>query len=214
MGIMTQAILNPDGEDRSVGRQDVMDMGAVAVKKWEKKYAEVLSMFRTTGEDGLIATMANYQSLDHKSECLNPMLETPQFQQASQRQKFAWLLTAISVEFCRMFLALWERGALNRLLVVDVEEDFTPEAREQLKAMRVEADSVERPARAEGSVAAAPAQAAPAAPKLTPLAQCLLDYRGDKTKGIAPMKSDEFRKRYVSGPGRTIWDQAVAANLV
>jgi hypothetical protein len=139
------------------------------------------------------------------------MLETSQFQQASQQQKFSWLMTAISVEFCRMFLALWERGALNRLLVVDVENDFTQEIKDQLKAMRREADSVERPA----AVAAAPAQGAPAAPKVTPIQQCVLDYAGSKEKGIKPMDSKAFFRKWVSDARmRPVYDQAVAENRI
>jgi hypothetical protein len=201
MGILSDAIAGRDPHNsKAVTRQDIADIGAGAIKNWERRYAELLSCFRSDGPDGLVATMQSFQSLEHGSEVLGPMLTTPEFQNASQSAQFEMVSRAVSIEFSRMFTTLLGRGALERLVIVDA---FPDEAREQLRKMEAEADSV-RPA----TIAAAAAPAAPP-PPIDPVDQCVQDFNS-KTLGMAAFKRKWVDDRRM----RPTYDAAVEAGRI
>jgi hypothetical protein len=184
----------------SINRQDLVDFGQMGIKKWERKNAELLSCYDSAK---LRSLMGTFSELESNINPVRDLLNDQGFSDLPENQQFTAVIRAIEHSFDVIFLTLFDRGALDRLLVID---ETTTEAEQQVERMREEIAEYEADQRALQQQAAAIA-AAPVEIAIDPVDQCVADFHA--------MGSAQFKAKYLNNQhGRTHYNAAIAAGRI
>jgi hypothetical protein len=169
-----------------IGRDDLIELGLFSAQQWERKFAELISVFDLAGLREAMGAFAELEA-DQCSEIEHAMKDQVNPDRA--------ILEAYDLALSRAFLTLYDRGALNRLLVV---EEVPDSVQKQLDRMVKEVESAE-------SVSVVQ----PATPVVTedPVEVCVRDWH--------EMGSDAFKKKYISDTrNRPYYEAAIAAGKI
>jgi hypothetical protein len=170
-----------------IQREAFADLATFAVDQLLKQqYRELFSCFRTTGEDNLWDVFASYV----RTSSSDPDVQKAIYADDVDCQD-ALVMQAIVLSYERIFLRLLERGALDRLLVV---EELPPVAQADLDKMQANVDAAE-PAEAPVAVKAPVV--------VDPVDTCVKDFH--------EMGSAQFQAKYLRNQNnRKFYDAAVA----
>jgi hypothetical protein len=186
----------------SINRQDIIDFGRLGIQKWEKKNAEPLSCYDSAK---LRSLMGTFSELESNINPVRDLLEEQGFSDLPENQQFSAVIRAIEHSFNVIFLTLFDRGALDRLLVVG-QNETTDEAEAEVVRMRQDVHEYESEQRARQQEAAAIA-AEPAPIIVDPIDQCVADFHA--------MGSAQFKGKYLNNVhGREYYDSAIAAGRI
>jgi hypothetical protein len=171
---------------RAIGRDDLIDLGLFAAQQWERKHAELLSVFDLAG---LRETMSAFTELEADGGAIEQAMRDDVNPDMA-------ILKACELAYSRAFITLYDRGALNRLLVVD---EIPASAQAQLDQMAREVESA----------GPAPVVQSVAAPVVVedPISRCVRDWH--------ELGSDAFRKKYISDTrNRKFYETAIDRGLL
>jgi hypothetical protein len=184
----------------SINRQDIIDFGRLGIQKWEKKNAELLSCYDSAK---LRSLMGTFSELESNINPVRDLLNEQGFSNLPENQQFSAVIRAIEHSFNVIFLTLFDRGALDRLLVID---ETTDEAEAQVAQMRQEVAVYESNQRARQQEAAAIA-AAPVEIAIDPVDQCVADFHA--------LGSAQFKQKYINNThGREHYNAAIASGRI
>jgi hypothetical protein len=184
----------------SINRQDLVDFGQMGIKKWEKGNSELLSCYESKK---LRQVMGTFSELESNINPVSDLLNEQGFSNLPENQQFAAVIRAIEHSFNVIFLTLFDRGALDRLLVID---ETTDEAEAQIDRMREAIAEYEANQRALQQQAAAIA-AAPVEIAIDPVDQCVADFHA--------LGSAQFKAKYLNNQhGREHYNAAIAAGRI
>lgn len=170
-----------------INRQKLNDAILKGAEQWRRDNRELLSCF---DQDRLWEVIHAHNDLSPDAE-FDAMLKSKiTYGELNRRNIMAAAISddvdeeglierGVQLSFDKAFVALWDRGALDSLLVVD---DVPARAQQDLDRMaaRVEA----------AKPAPKVVQAAPPPPPVDPVAQCVRDYH--------EMGSKQFQQKYLS----------------
>jgi hypothetical protein len=129
-------------QEKVVTREEIMDEGLQSIRSCEKEFSNVLSCYDAAKLRDLMQTLQQLENVD----CLRNVTSRPGFCDQSKDDQLDAINKAVRQSFEKVFITLYDRGALDRLLVVD---ETTNEAEEEVVRMRndvrsYEQDQVER----------------------------------------------------------------------
>ena len=184
----------------SINRQDLVDFGQMGIKKWEKKNSELLSCYDS---QKLREIMGTFSELETHVNPVRDVLNEQGFNELPESDQFRIVIAAIEHSFNLIFLTLFDRGALDRSLVID---ETTDEAEAQIDRMREAIVGYEANQRALQQQAAAIATA-PFEIAIDPVDQCVADFHG--------MGSAQFKAKYLNNQhGREHYNAAIAVGRI
>jgi hypothetical protein len=100
---------------KMISRDAFIDLSSFGADQWKRKNKEPLSCFRN-GEGGIWDTLAAYMS----TEPTDPdVLAAMDFNAENPDRD---MIEAVEMSYNRAFITLWDRGALNRLLLDEIPE--------------------------------------------------------------------------------------------
>jgi len=186
--------------ETSISRQDLVDLGQVGIKKWERKNAELLSCYDSAK---LRSLMGTFSELESNINPVRDLLNEQGFSDLPENQQFTAVIRAIEHSFNIIFLILFDRSALDRLLAVD---ETTTESEQQVERMREEVAEYESNQRARQQEAAANA-AEPEPIVEDPHDVCVRDFHN--------LGSAAFRAKYISNTAnRHIYEACVSQGRI
>jgi hypothetical protein len=196
MSFITQAF---DDLITGISRREIMDEVMGEIRKCEKDFSNALSCYETSKLRDLMQTLQQLENVDY----LRDVCSQPGFGQQSKDDQLDAVAKAARQSFEKIFITLFDRGALDRLLVVD---ETTDEAEAEVVRMRQEVAAYEAEQRALQQQAAAVA-AEPTPIILDPIDQCVSDFHA--------MGSAQFKGKYLNNVhGREYYDSAIAAGRI
>jgi hypothetical protein len=186
--------------EMSINRQDLVDFGQMGIKKWEKENSELLSCYESKK---LREIMGTFSELETNVNPVRDALNEQGFNELPESDQFKIVITSIEHSFNAIFLTLFDRGALDRLLVID---ETTDEAEAQIDRMREATAEYESNQRALQEQAAAIA-AVPVEIAIDPVDQCVADFHA--------LGSAQFKAKYLNNQhGREHYNAAIAAGRI
>jgi hypothetical protein len=168
----------------AITRECFNDLSSWSAGLWKKKNRELLSCFRD-GEGGIWDVIAAYLAVE-------PMDPAVAAAMSYDSHNPDWtMMEALELGFNRTFVALWDRGALQRLLL----EDEIPER--ALKDLnRIEAA-------VEAAKPAPPREVVAPVVQVDPIDVCVREFH--------EMGSDAFKKKYLDHRGNRVHYEAAIA---
>jgi hypothetical protein len=181
-------------------RQDIGRIAERGATEFRSRSMNLISCFSLEGDFGLYSTLSSF--VQTKGALTDEINEAVQ-----DGDEVALTRTFMrAMEYA--FITLYEKNALTRLQLV---EDLPAEAMAEYLRIKKSIGIAVAPNAASEAEAQAPA----APPLVDPIDQCVLDYSGNKAKGVPPMQSNAFKMKWVNNQSRRpVWDEVVRRNLV
>lgn len=171
-----------------ISREAFGDLSRFSADLWKKKNKELLSCFRD-GEAGVWDVLAAYLT----TEPTDPdILAAMDFNSDNPD----WtMMTAVEMSYNRAFITLFDRGALNRLLI---EDEIPEHAQRDMDRIQAAVEAAKPAPFREVVVPAAP---------VDPVDVCVREFH--------EMGSDAFKKKYLDNRNnRTHYEAAIAAGKI
>jgi hypothetical protein len=171
-----------------ISREAFGDLSRFSADLWKKRNKELLSCFRV-GDGGLWETISAYMS----TEPTDPdILAAMDFNSDNPD----WtMMTAVERSYDRAFLTLWDRGALDRLLV---EDEIPEQAQRDMNRIQAAVEAAKPAPPKEVVVPVAP---------VDPIELCVREFH--------EMGSDAFKKKYLDNRNhRAHYEAAIAAGKI
>ncbi len=128
MSFITQAF---DEGITGISRREILDEVFGEIRKCEKDFSNVLSCYDAQPLRDLMQTLQQLENVD----CIRDVCSQPGFGEQSKDDQLDSIGKAARQSFEKIFILLFDRGALDRLLVVD---ETTDEAEAEVVRMRNE----------------------------------------------------------------------------
>jgi len=198
----TTGISRRETPETIISRQDLVDLGQVGIKKWEKKNAELLSCYDSAK---LRSLMGTFSEIETDVNPVRDLLNEKGLHELPERDQFNTVIDAVEHSFNLIFLTLLDRSTLGRLLIVS-EAEITDEAEKQLSKMRQDVHAYEANQRARQQEAAAIA-AEPETVVEDPQDVCVREFHN--------LGSAAFRAKYISNTAnRHIYESCVSQGRI
>jgi hypothetical protein len=196
MSFITQAF---DDGITGISRREIMDEVFGEIRKCEKEFAELLSCYTAPELRGRMETLQQLEDVD----CIREVCSRPGFGEQNKDDQLDQIGKAARHSFEKIFITLFDRGVLDRLLAVS---EVTDEAEAEVVRMRRDVAAYESEQRALQQQAAAVA-AEPTPIIVDPIDQCVADFHS--------MGSAQFKAKYLNNVhGREYYDSAIAAGRI
>jgi hypothetical protein len=170
-----------------ISREAFGDLSRFSAGQWKRKNKEPLSCFRD-GEGGIWDVIAAYMS----TEPTDPdILKAMDFNGENPDRD---MIEAVETSYNRAFITLWDRGALNRLLLDEIPEH----AQRGLDRIAAAVEAAKPVPLREVVVPVAPAD---------PIDVCVREFH--------EMGSDAFKRKYLDNRNhRVFYEAAIAAGRI
>jgi hypothetical protein len=196
MSFITQAF---DDGITGISRREIMDEVMGEICKCEKDFAELLSCYNAPELRSLMETLQQLEDVD----CIREVCSRPGFGEQSKDDQLDQICKAARQSFKKIFITLFDRGALDRLLVINQPTD---EAEEQVTRIRQEVREYEAEQRHLHQQAAAIA-AEPVEVVVDPADQCVADWHS--------MGSAAFQQKYLRNQNlRPVYESVVVSGRI
>jgi hypothetical protein len=171
-----------------ISREAFGDLSRFSADQWKKRNKELLSCFRD-GEGGIWDVLAAYMSVEPTDP---DVLAAMDF---SSENPDRTMMEAVEMSYNRAFITLFDRGALDRLLV---EGEMPEHAQRDMDRIQAAVEAAE-PAPVQEVVV-------PAAP-VDPIEVCVREFH--------EMGSDAFKKKYLDNRNnRKHYEAAIVAGKI
>jgi hypothetical protein len=173
---------------KMISREAFGDLSRFSADQWKKKNKELLSCFRD-GEGGIWDVIAAYMGTEPTD---SDILSAMDFNSENPDRT---MMEAVEMSYNRAFITLFDRGALNRLLL---EEDIPANAQRDMDRIQSAVEAA-KPAPLQEVVV-------PAAP-VDPVEVCVREFH--------EMGSDAFKRKYLDNRNnRTHYEAAINAGRI
>jgi hypothetical protein len=171
----------------SITRECFNDLSRFSADQWKRKNKELLSCFRD-GEGGIWDVIAAYMT----TEPTDPdILKAMDFNGENPDRD---MIEAVELSYNRAFITLWDRGALNRLMIGEIPEH----AQRDMDRIQAAVEAAEPAPLREVVVPAAP---------VDPIEVCVREWH--------ELGSDAFKKKYIDHRiNRVHYEAAIEAGRI
>jgi hypothetical protein len=173
---------------KMISREAFGDLSRFSAGSWKKRNKEPLSCFRD-GDGGIWDVISAYLTTEPTDPDILKAMD------CNGENPDRDMIEAVEMSYNRAFITLWDRGALNRLLIGD---EIPEHAQRDMDRIQAAVEAAE-PAPVQEVVV-------PAAP-LDPVDVCVREFH--------EMGSDAFKKKYLDNRNnRTHYEAAIVAGKI
>jgi hypothetical protein len=173
---------------KMISREAFGDLSRFTADQWKKKNKELLSCFRD-GEGGIWDVISAYLTTEPTDPDILKAMD------CNGENPDRDMIEAVEMSYNRVFITLWDRGALNRLLI---EDEIPEHAQRDMDRIQAAVEAAKPAPLREVVVPAAP---------VDPIELCVREFH--------EMGSDAFKKKYLDNRNHRVhYESAIAAGKI